>query len=248
MGGRGARSPGDRADVGGRPVVPQRAADDVVAVGQRRDATATDAVRSCGADEAVRCADRSAEAGRAAGPGGRTRIDDQPVVPERVADDVVAIGQSNDGASAEVAAGAADEAVRRAHLAGEASGAIDERCGTNGRASCVPRRTEDHEIAGTNLGDAFRPDLVTGRRAGDLADRRIRHPVVQVHRADVERRGLIEETIDHDIVAIRQDQHLAAELPAQGVRALEINNRRGVRCEGAQTDHHGTYYERCHGG
>ena len=248
MGGRGARSPGDCANIGGRSVVPEWAADDVVAIGQRGDAATADAVVGGRAGEAVPGTDRSAETGGTGCPRSGAGIDHCALVPRRGVDDVVAIREGGHRAPREVEVRRANQAVGRADLAGETCRAVDPRRCTDRCRPVVPRGAEDHEVARADLRHAVRPDLIASNRAGGPTDRQVGCPVVEVHRPDVRRCALVEQAVDDHVVAVRQDEYLSTELRAAGILTEHVGARRSVCGEGAEADHHCADHQRRHGG
>ena len=111
----------------------------------------------------------------------------------------------------------------------------------------MPRGAEDDEVAAADLRDPLRPDLVAGGRAGDPADHRVGCTVEKVDSPDVGTRA-VEQIVDDDIVAVRQNEKVAAELLAADIRTGQIGSRRGVGDERAEADHHRTDQQRSHGG
>ncbi len=85
----------------GPDALPACADDDVVAVGQRRDAKVADVVIRGGADEAVSTADHAAHSQRAAAKRHGPRINGPDAIPVQSVDDVVAVGQRRDATAAD---------------------------------------------------------------------------------------------------------------------------------------------------
>ena len=185
-GGDGARRGGNAtrprhcARPGDAHGVPAGAADDVVAIGQRRDAAASHivaedqrAVGRCRADQAV-ARSHGAGCGRnACGPGDRADVRCW-AVPERAADDVAPVRQRGHTVDADmVEVGTADETVRRAHLTDEADGSAGPGCCSDldGRA-VAPERTEHDEVAVRQRGHTDDADGVAGTDVvrGDRSD------------------------------------------------------------------------------
>ena len=151
----GPRAPGHGARIHYRPIVPLRALDDIVAVGQGGDAGITDQIVRGGSDQAVGGGDGAGDPGGARAPGYGASIHDGPVAPHIAPDDIVAVGQGGDVTSDVVVRGRSDQAVGGGDGPGDPGGSGAPGCGARIHyRPIVPRSAPDDIVAVGQGGDA----------------------------------------------------------------------------------------------
>ena len=171
-----ADRPGGGTDVSRGCTVPLRAADHIVAVGQRRDAATTDMIPIRAADETARLIHWTDSTDRPVDPCRRACLDRRGCAEERAADHVVAVGQGRDSTGSDVVEiDVAEEAVVHGDRAGRWSGAVDQRHRTDvGDESVVPHGTADHVTIVGQRRDAATADVVGVTGADEAVERRHR--------------------------------------------------------------------------
>ncbi len=179
--------PRHRSRIRDCPIIPVRAADDVIAVTQGCDAVIAHIVIGCGADETVGCRDGSGDASGAIPPRYCSGLSGCPIIPVRAADDVIAIGKGCDAVIAHIVIGCgADETVCYRDGSGDAGAAIPPRHRSHCRdCPIIPVRAADNVIAVAQSCDAARAHIVIGCGACQGADERPRRAVEQINRSRV---------------------------------------------------------------
>src|SRR5262249_41739186 len=145
----GAVAPGDGTSIYRCSIVPEWAADDIIAVSQRGHSGTTDLIIGSRADKTVGAADHTGAASDTVAPGNGSDEGDRTVVPSWAADNIVAVGQGVYSLAADkIRVGSTDEAVAGTDETADTGGAIapGHRPGTRD-AAILPARTNDHIIA-----------------------------------------------------------------------------------------------------
>src|SRR5205823_3570284 len=127
-------------------VLPEGAADDIVAVAQGHHAVAADLIAAGRADQAVGGGNGPDGGAVAGAPGDRSQLE-AAELPEGAADDVVAVGQGRHSETDLIAARGADEAIAGRDGRDRAPTAVDPGGGAHGDAGVLPAGAADDIVA-----------------------------------------------------------------------------------------------------
>ena len=201
--------PSDGAGIGRRAVVPQGAANQVVAVGELDQAAAAGLVVGAGSHQRIGRRDHADGAAFAVTPGDRPGVLAAAVVPVTTGYDVVAVAQRGHALAADVVTGsAADQGVGRRYRAADAGVLADQG---HGAAAAVPDGTENDKMAVGQRHQTVAADRITAGAAGQGADQRAGGGI-DMHRAGVgdRARGVVAGVGDREM-PVGQQQHGVAE-------------------------------------